>query len=319
MLSTVEPAIAPHATSPSAERIGLRYLGILFIIPLAAFIFPYVAERSQFLQDATLSRLGQVLDYSYRATNQNADVVVFGDSAALYNIDPARLSASLGLKVINLPNTRDSLVVAGDETLRRYLRNNRPPRLIVFYFVPWDLNLDDPQLRFYDGEEMLFRHGTWQQIFTFAYKRPQELLFFPFRFYAAGSKLTDFMHADRYVPPVVVLGHVPYPGARPLPSDCVLPSSILQIRDRDFVEHLLTTFGASKTETLVILSPVPGCLHASEMQGRQYLNGKAAPPVLLAPEGFGDDEAYSHELASMVATSTEILEQAIRAKLLGGS
>ena len=31
--------------------------GILFIIPLAAFIFPYVAERSQFLQDATLSRL----------------------------------------------------------------------------------------------------------------------------------------------------------------------------------------------------------------------------------------------------------------------
>ena len=135
MLSTVESAIAPHATSRSAERIGLRYLAILFIIPLAAFIFPYVAERSQFLQDATLSRLGQVLDYSYRATNQNADVVVFGDSAALYNIDPARLSASLGLKVINLPNTRDSLVVAGDETLRRYLRNNRPPRLIVLYFV----------------------------------------------------------------------------------------------------------------------------------------------------------------------------------------
>ncbi len=315
MQTTIEPAIAPHATSRTAESRGRRYLGILFILPLVAFCFPYLAERTELLRGATLSSLGQLLDYSYQTANQNADVVLFGDSAALYNIDPTQLSRDLALKVINLPNTRDSLAVTGDSSLRRYLETNRPPRLIVFFFAPWDLNLYDPDLRLYDGEEMLFRHGSWRQIGHFARERPRELLLFPFHFYAAGNELTDFIHREQYAPPAVILGHTPYPGGRPLAADCVFPSWISRVVGTDFVEQLTHNFSSSKTETMIFLSPMPNCLQKPEVLPGGYSHLAVAHPVVLPAADFANDGSYIHQLASSIPVSTEILNRAIQAKL----
>jgi hypothetical protein len=319
MQSTIEPVIAPHATSRTAESRGRRYLAILFILPLVAFCFPYFAERTELLQGATLSQLGQVLDASYRSANQNADVVLFGDSAVLYNIDPARLSQDLGLRVINLPNTRDSLAVTGDSSLRRYLETNSPPRLIVFFFAPWDLNLYDPDLRLYDGEEMLFRHGSWRQIGRFALDRPRELLLFPFRFYAAGNELVDYFHREQYVPPPVTLGHTPYPGASALPVECAFPSWISQIEGANFVERLSRDFTSSKTATMTFLSPVPNCLRRPEVLPGESAHLGIAAPVVLPAADFADDKSYTHQLRSSIPVTTEILRRAIKAKLgVGG-
>ena len=81
------------------------------------------------------------LDYAFQTAGQNADVVIYGDSTALYGVDPLQMEKDLGLKVINLPNTMGSLPVVDDLSLKQYLAQNRPPKMIVFYMSSLEFEL----------------------------------------------------------------------------------------------------------------------------------------------------------------------------------
>ncbi len=156
-----EPEVAPHVTSTSAESVGRHYLLCLLLVPLLGYLFPFIAESVSPLNNRSISQWGQILDYGYNLNNENADIVIFGDSSALYGIDTPLLSQQLGMKVMNIPGSVGSLQVTGDSMLQRYLEGNRPPRLIVFYFTPGNLDFMSMQSSFsYEGDEQILRHES---------------------------------------------------------------------------------------------------------------------------------------------------------------
>ena len=81
--------------------------------------------------------MGSALEYGFTASGVNADIILFGESSAVMGIDPRLAARSLGMKVINIPNSLGSLNVTGDMALSHYLRVNRRPKLIVFYLGAW--------------------------------------------------------------------------------------------------------------------------------------------------------------------------------------
>src|SRR5271168_5144205 len=160
-----------------------RYLLVFFAVPLTLYLLPLIALRIPGFERWGGSTYGPALDFGFRSPGQDADVVIFGDSSALYGIDPVQMSAALGVKVINLPNTAGSLPVTGDLALRRYLSTNKKPQLLVFYFAPWGLNYThEESSAIFEGEEMLIRNGTWSEIFAFAKNHRTQSLVFPFQF-----------------------------------------------------------------------------------------------------------------------------------------
>jgi hypothetical protein len=148
MAAASSTSVLDSADSPEQLR---RYVFWLLAFTATIWLLPFIFVRLPGFLRWSGSNYGSMLEYSFASSNANADVVIFGDSSALFGIDPLQMSAKLGLKTINLPNTMSSLPVTDDMALRQYLAHSAPPRLIVFYFAPWNLNfsnIDDPDKLF---------------------------------------------------------------------------------------------------------------------------------------------------------------------------
>lgn len=316
MLTETQPYLAPDVVPSLKKREALRYIAALFLIPFLGYIGAFVVERLALWPNLTLSRWGHILDYDYKVHDQDADVVIFGDSSALYGVDIVRLSQQLHRKVINIPNTLGSLPVTRDEPLQRYLRTNRPPQLIVFYFIPWDLNAGNENNVFvYEGEEMLFRHGTWRQAWDYARRRPSEVLLFPLRFYASSLQVRAALLPHHALKIPVTLGHVELEDHRPLRNTCSIPADFSRLRNNAFIRSLVKTFTSGSTETLVYMAPIPGCAHATNFAQGPYSELGATPPGVLPPSDFADDSRYAHALPGAVPAITDLLAQSVRAKI----
>jgi hypothetical protein len=274
---------------------------------------PFLAERLPALQHYSGSSWGLLLDHSYNLAGTDADIVIFGDSSALYGIDTPRLSAALGVKAINLPQSIGSIVVNGDIPLRRYLAQNKPPQLIVFYFTPWDLDfgaVNDP--RIYEGTEQLLRHGAMPELLHMLRTRPTNLLTFPLMFYRAGSSITQL-----WVPGVQEIaiprnGFQPYPKALygPLPANCVLPSSVLNKTSDRSLQQLLKNFRHNGTEIIPVLGPIPQCKDADRVLAR------LGPALTVMPaKVFADDKYFAHILSTQTDVSTDRLAAILRPHL----
>jgi hypothetical protein len=309
MLIDPRAEVSPNASSRLAERIGFRYLVFLSIIPVLAYIFPFCPVLTSRLPESYWSNM---LEFSYHAEHTDADVVIFGDSSAIFDDDPIVIKDKLNLKVINLPNLKSSLPITRDEPLRRYLASNKPPRLIVFQFVPWDMNVgNEPGEKLFEGEEELVRHGTLQQVAEFTRSNFTEMAMFPFRFYVTrfGGESRARMQES------VILGHSPFSGAPPLGRGCAYPRSSLDSQNSEFVRSLVAKYRSGQTRTMVYLSSIPDCAHAGEIAGKNYMEVGAAPPLVLPAESFADDVAYAHVFPAAVPTTTEHLIQAIQREL----
>jgi hypothetical protein len=211
--TVIEQERAPHITSSRADHTALRYLGSSLLGCALVYIVPFLAERLPALQRYSGSSWGLTYGSRYNLAGTNADAVIFGDSSALYGIDTPRFSATLGVKVINLPQSIGSIVINGDIPLRHYLAQNKPPQLIVFYFSPWDLDFDavsGPKV--YEGTEQMLRHGTMSEILHLLRTKPKRLLSFPLTFYRMSSSMTQLLvvpQARKVCHPEVVSSHTP--------------------------------------------------------------------------------------------------------------
>ena len=258
-----------------------------------------------------------MLDYSYHANSTKADTVVFGDSSAFLGIDPRLIDRELGTHTVVLPNTIGSLQVTGDMALRRYLAVNSQPRVIVFFFTPWDLNFrhaSRPEFLF-EGEEMLLRNGTLGDIANFALHHPKTFLRFPLQVNA----LLDFhdlqlaLRTDRRQQAIAGHGHLNYTDpVGSVPPNCSLPSSYLHAADTSPIRSLIKQYTTPQTTVLLYLSPIPSCNNAGEV-AMQHLRGlPVAAPQALPPEWFAADGMYAHILPTHVAAGTQLLVNALR-------
>ena len=247
-------------------------------------------------------------------------MVIFGDSSALFAVDPVQMSRQLGLKVINLPNTIGGLPVVGDMALRRYLASSRPPRLIVFYFSAWDLDYRSAKgTRLFEGEEMLVRHGSWRQILQFAIRHPHEAFSFPFRVYSGlgPSGLINLFRPNSAV--LEVNGHyghvanrLPYP---PLASNCDIPEAHIHDSRTASVGDLIRKYSTGQTRALLYLAPVPGCRNVDALLARIRAQSGLPHPAVYPPRDFTDDSYYAHLRPSVVPATTELVTLFVRSYL----
>ena len=297
------------------------YLGWLALLPLLLYLLPFFLLRLPSFEAWGGGSVGPILDYGFQTSGQNADIVIFGDSSALYGIDPLQMSSELGIKVINLPNTLGSLNVTADLSLRRYLQTNRPPRLVIFYTAPYNLDyLDKKDLSHaFEGEEMLLRHGSWTQIAAFGREHPAELLLAPFRFYESNPKpaiIAALEHEHRSAGIAARRGHSDANG-EPLSASCKLTPSLAKPVPMTSVESLLQTYQTDKTATMAYVAPIPLCSNESDLLQRSYSEIGAHPPVVLAPRLFRRDQYFVHMMPPGVPIATELLVQSIHSDAKG--
>lgn len=324
------------ATSPQVEhgssaqeardRFGIerpRYLHYLLwslLLPVIAWglAFPLVTSKSY--EQWSQTQWGPVLEFPYEQGTPNADVVIWGDSSAFLGIDPRLINARLGIHSVVLPSTVGSLPVIGDAPLRSYLSRHPKPRLIVLYFSPW--NLDFTQTapgRLFEGEEMMMRHQSWQEIFRFDLRHPLELVSFPVKLYSTfGSKMVmAILHRQsRAQETDAALGHAPYVEPfGPLSNLCRIPSEFAKMTSERSVEELRQRYQTPGTEVMVYMAPIPNCVDSGAVHNRSYAALGAVPPSLLPPTYFAADTYYAHIRPPSVPESSALLANALKARL----
>ena len=232
---------------------------------------------------------------------------------------------------------RDALAAAGktqllggpvidDLPLRYYLSVNKAPKLIVFYFSPWDLNyLHEDSHFLFEGEEVLLRHGNAREIAAFALKHPFDALEYPFMAYSTGPKaalMSALHHDDRFKAIAANRGHLESAsvsaGGRKavtnVESPCTLPARFFG-KESGSVQDLRAKYAAGHTRILVFLAPVPACENVGSVTAQDYSSVKAATPNVLPPSSYRDDGFYIHLDPSAVPAATATLTTAVKRAL----
>ena len=306
----------------SHERGFGRYLLSTSMFLLVVYCLPFYVVRRADFDEMSNTPYSLPLNSAFRMAGQNADVVVFGDSTALHGIDPSQMSRELGMKAINLPNTGATLRVMDDLSLRRYLKSNRPPQLIVLYFAPWDMDYMRTELPIgtYEGREVLAHQGTGAEIFAYAWSHPSESLEFPFQFYLANSSWRAVVERPyRYAGAEVARtrGHLSNPASTPLGTQCEFWPALTHDLRFDSVKALGAKYGTAGTKILYFVAPIPGCRNAPAVEGQPYNSLPAASPRELPLSMFSGSVMYLHPTPEAVPAVTEQLVDAVRPMLEG--
>ena len=310
-------AAAPHEPLQPVRRTVVRYLLLVLLIPLIFYPFPFLIATSASYEHWATAQWGPMLEYAYDTQPKNADVLIFGDSTAFIGIDPRLLNAQLGIHSLVLPDTIGSIPVTGDKPLQVYLAHNRPPRLLVLYFSPWNLDFTHiAQVRVFEGEEMMLRHESWPEILRFSLHHPTDMLVFPFRLYSTfGPKMIRAaLHGvDREQETAHALGHADYNDiATPLEASCKLPESYLRETGTASVQALVRQYSTPETRVMVYLAPVPDCRNSAVVTGRSFADLGALPPRTLPASFFVADPYYAHVLPIHVPEATTVFAQALK-------
>lgn len=316
-LTEPDPALARS----SAYR---RFFFWLFVIPAILYLTAIPLVRTAGYYRWAPSHYGPVLDFAFNTQNENADVVLFGDSSAFLGVDPHLVNRELNLKSLVLPNTVGSLPVLGDRALEFYLTHNTRPRLIVLYFTAWDLDYTrSSETHLYEGEEMLLRHGTAAQIADFTRRNPFEIAAFPFRSYSSlgpGVLKSLLRGTSREHQAAQALGHADdtedYP---PLAASCAIPARDVTQRATETARSLAAKYTAQGYDVAIYLAPIPACTNASAFANETYNGLTLAPPAVLPAGDFLADGLYAHMEPASVPLASHVFANAIRSRLFVSS
>ena len=324
-------AIAHTESDPGSDALSgggvrrdmLRYLLTVLGVITGLWAAPFVLVRSGGYDRINPSFYARPLNYPLADPVRDADVLLFGDSTALLGIDPSQMSSSLGVEVVNLVNTQPSLVVNDDLTLRRYLGSNKAPKVIVFYFAPWDFDYGHTDFHArptYEGQELLLRRGTGAELLAFARKHPEDAGIFPLRFYATALELVlhHVRRSNQDVQLKATHGHVDNMDETALPASCAFTPLLLNNIRFAWVRSLGAKYATPQTKVLFYVAPVPSCSNVASVMGRPYNELPAAPPVQVLPGFFSNDIRYLHPLPFAVPQITSNLIDVVRPLLKDG-
>ena len=312
---TLDPAITSRGPAPFR-----RYLFWFLFLSAIAYVAAFFLIRSEAYSNWRDSQWGPMLEFSYAPGPRSADVVIFGDSSAFIGIDPRIIQQQLPVTALLLPNTIGSLPITQDIPLRRYLQTHRAPKLLVLYFSPWNLDFHHAgNVRFFEGEEMMLRHGTGPEIAWFIMHYPAQILFFPFRFYntyGAGifkSLLPHHRHTATSVD--AALGHLDdRDHFAQLAPTCRIPGRLMSDPSEASVAALAGQY-SKNLPVLVYIAPIPGCTNVATALQRSFSAVGAAPPAVLPATEFVGDPYYAHMEPFAVPAATHLLAEAIRSRL----
>lgn len=305
-------------TLTSTTNSGLvRYLVTLVAVSLVLYPLPFYLVRVNSYPEWNRGTEFRPMDFSFTVAGQNADVVIFGDSSAYHGINPRQMSAALGANVLVMPSNLGVLDAIDDLALRRYMQADKPPRLIVFYFAPWNFDyrhagFDGPK---YDGMEMLMRHGTSGEIFSYVKARPLTAIQFPLMFYRANLN-ANIMAGETFRRQAKLLeltnGHEDSPAVSHSSLTCEFPSSFIDRIKFDWVRQMTEKYRTAQTKVLYFAAPIPECTNVDSVIERSSRMISAAPPRKMPISLFVQDNFYVHLYAAGVSQATQNLIEAVR-------
>jgi hypothetical protein len=298
----------------------MRYFLALFALPIVLYVCPFAAVRMPSYGRWSRTIDFPNLEFAFNTSGQNADVVIYGDSTAKIGIDPSQMSAALNLKVLDLPRSYSTLLVDDDLPLRRYVKANKPPRLIVFYFAPWNFdygNDNSDRKPLYNGMEMLVRHGTADEIWAFAKANPLYMMQFPLMFYSVNANLTAFDReaVNKQIRQVITTnGHMDIDlyNVMHCGPTCVIPQGLIGRMRFEWVRKMSEKYRTEQTKVMYFAAPIPACVNAQAVIDHASGVLPAAPPKALPASLFVDDTYYCHLYAAGVPQATQNLINAVR-------
>lgn len=297
-----------------------RYFLALFIFPIFLYVMPFcMVHIPSYPKLSSNPDDYPILSYGFDVAGRNADVVIYGDSTANHGINPRQLSAELGEKVLNIPSNLSVLLVDDDLPLEHYIQLNTPPKIIVFYLAPWNLDYRHDgyqQNALYTGIEMLLRYGSSNKIVAFLKAHPAVTIQFPLMFYRAnltpGGILQRGLLRQQALQVASTNGHVDAIGKSSYDDQCLIPQSLVDRQGVDTVRQLVKKYTTAETQVLVYLAPIPSCRNAQSVVNQSLQAHMLSPPKILPASLYVRDEYYGHLYAAGVPLATENLVEAIR-------
>ena len=143
--------------------VGLLLTGGVLVIGLL-----FSGQTDWFLRHSGYSGLRGV-GYSQRVIGQNCQVLIYGDSSAMAELDPKVIQKVTGLSTCNVSEgTSIQRVVGTDTPLQAYLSKNAPPMVLLTTWTPSFFKPDQAPLDEFHVEGMWYawRYRVWTTLLT---------------------------------------------------------------------------------------------------------------------------------------------------------
>ena len=277
------------------------YLKFFWLSTVFAILLPnIVGALFMHYDNSLLNEFTIMLDYKTSHVNQNNDVIFVGDSSCLMGVSPKIIEEETGLKVLNLATHGTSGIIGYEAILRRYLKFNSPPKLIVYYISPSIPNM--------------YILKTFEQIFTYL-KHPNAALFInnagEYNFLQIMSAFTTYI-ADKITPPVsqenlkkLYTEHQKSKGFQNKNIKSNGGSADIKFKSRytygDYfntaydprkkIKRLVSHFNNQETKVVVYLAPMAQTEESFDYFCNVYKGITANAPYKLKNENFSD---YTH-------------------------
>jgi hypothetical protein len=285
----------------SALRFCSVFLGLTILWPIAAVFL----VRSPLYERLSVDKSDMLVDFYLNFKNQRFDVVVFGDSAGVFGVDPSVIRDTTGLTTLNLCQTTDILASRGTAALDFYLAHNSRPALLALYLAPPSASID-PDAQNEDGIKDRIRHGSPDSLAGLFGEHPvrvlQTLLSMSLAMWrgllhsaAIGEFQGDFMRADEKAH----LGYMPNSFTAVLPDGCSERTGLKQNwRRHEFIDRFRKTYSSLGIPVIVVPGPVADCDRTLEDYQRTLAGVFNMEPWSIPHSLIADDGASLHPVSA---------------------
>ncbi len=264
---------APLLQNRPSRRSYMYYSLVLALVPVLSVTASFLLARSSWYVRHQRNSYLAISDYPFTLKGENCDVVIYGDSSALTGVSPPVIEAATSLKTCNIAQPNTSLAMVGTFALDSYLKNNAPPRFLIFQFTAPDFAPRDPKGSLYEeGALQLLRHKLDLETLGLFARHPMQAL--EFSEFILRTSLTEAdwpaTTSDRAWAQIrSTHGLLTAPGS-PLKT-CVAD---LEVRSPDpgWIRESRAKYSQGGTRVLVYAAPYPECDKSFD-----YYSQKLAP------------------------------------------
>ena len=262
------------------------------------YAFPLILAKTGVFERVTQQ---DIWDYAFQLHGKTADVVIYGDSTPLFDIDPAQVAALTGLSVINLPSSYSGMMNLGELPLDTYLANNERPKMLVLMLSPWSgAGAPTPikyevyltllkRTKLFDFLKMMLREPS-------AFQDIERQIMLDFTKALVGPR----QHPTPLEEVTATRGHVTFNRRSPMKTTGLCVVAAGDPNDHRFIDHFTGKYRGLGYRVIVFIAPVPDCSEQFPRY-RDALAGLADnQPHTLPTEWFADDGILVHGLAQAV-------------------
>ena len=243
------------------------------------------------------------IDYAYILKSQKYDVVIYGDSSAMFGINPEIVSKRTGFSVLNLSQTIGVVKVERERPLDSYLAANGKPKLLVLALNPENVSVDQDgaEKRAIDGWYAVVRQNSFKYAVGKFWQHPR-MLFVLWSNTVQEEFSSGFGkgHFRKYWEELKARdGYYDYPRNRPLGSCAEIPAHDPdRLRQHSYVNYFRKKYTDAGYEVAVFLTPVADCDPNLPMI-KETLGSLAVNSPFTLPRSFvADDDQKNHPLPS---------------------